>query len=232
MVYQWLKNAQIFPPRCLLCAGPGADGLDLCPGCRQDLPVNTTACCHCATPLTLGGKRCGRCQAHPPPFQATVAPFLYAPPLDWLIWEAKFHGQLPAARLLGQLLAETLAARETPLPQVIVPVPLHPTRLRERGFNQALEVARPVARSLGLPVTVEAVARVRATLPQSGQDRTSRRRNLRGAFSASGPLPWRQVAILDDVITTTATVTELAITLHKAGVEEIQVWCCARTGDD
>jgi ComF family protein len=182
--------------------------------------------------LPLAGShavRCGQCQRLPPLFARSVAPWLYQAPLDYLLKALKFHGRLTAARLLGDLLGEVLVQRPDPRPQAIIPVPLHPSRMRERGFNQALELARPLARRLGIPVLAGAVRRVRPTPPQMQLDAASRRGNVRGAFVVTRTIPLRHVAVLDDVMTTGSTVTEVARILHAAGVEEISIWACART---
>lgn len=234
MVYQWTKNIQswLFQPVCLLCRANGEADQDLCTGCHADLPRNSIACQRCALPLAAHPKAtliCGQCQSHPPPFNRTFAPFLYQSPLDFLIQDLKFHGHLAAARLLGGLLSEVLERQGGPLPECIIPVPLHPTRLRERGFNQALELARPVARRLGIPILADGVKRIRLTPAQSQLDLNARRENLRGAFFLSRAIQARHVAIFDDVITTGTTASELALTLQRAGIEKIEVWACART---
>jgi ComF family protein len=173
---------------------------------------------------------CGECQNHPPPFDELIAPFRYEFPFDVLIQALKFHGRLPAARLLGDLLGDSLEGRGDALPERIVPVPLHPARLRERGFNQSLEIARPLAKRLGIPIAIPNVHRTRPTPPQSGLDQKARRINVRGVFAVKRPLGFNHVAVLDDVVTTGSTVAELARVLRDSGVERVDVWACARTG--
>ncbi len=232
MVYQWTKKLQswLLPWTCLLCGAPGDKDHDLCPGCHAALPLNRYACQCCGIPLgTRIELPCGQCQRHPPPFQRTFAPLLYQPPVDYLLKELKFHHQLTVARLLGDWLGEMLVHRQTPLPECIIPVPLHPARLRERGFNQALELARPIARRCNIPLVTKAVRRIRHTTPQVQLDLKARRGNVRGAFSANQMVLSRHVAVIDDVITTGNTITEVARVLRSAGVEEIEVWSCART---
>lgn len=235
-VYNCMKFVQslLYPPTCLLCGAPGAEGIDLCPACLDALPWNRSACRSCGAPLPRpdgGGTHvCGQCLIQPPPFDATLTPFLYRPPLDWLIQGFKFNQRLPPGRLLGALLARHLAEHVTALPQLIVPVPLHPARLRERGYNQALELARPLARHLDVPLAGGLVRRVRATATQSLLSGAERRRNVRGAFEVVRPLPAGHVAIVDDVIATGSTVGELARVLRRAGAERVEVWAVARTG--
>lgn len=232
-VYDWLKKLQLclFPPTCLLCGAPGEDGRDLCAGCHADLPRNEQACRRCGMPLAGAiALDCGECQLHPPPYDRTFAPLLYRPPVDYLIKDLKYGRQLAIARLLGEWLGTALQAREVERPEGIIPVPLHRSRLRERGFNQSLELARPVARCLGVPLLLANVQRIRPTQSQTKQpDKAARRSNVQGAFSVARPVQVRHVAILDDVITTGSTVTEIADVLKAAGVEEIEVWAVART---
>jgi Predicted amidophosphoribosyltransferases len=232
----WLAqiHAWIYPTRCILCGGAGARGLDLCEGCRHDLPANEFACVMCALPLpqNIGGVTlCGRCQVHPRPFTCAHASFLYAPPLDHLILGFKFNDKLAIGRVLGTLLGLELRRTLKERPECIIPVPLHPSRLRERGFNQALELAHQVAKILNIPIDSRSCRRVRATAFQSTLPVKQRRTNIRGAFRVSAPIRARHVAIIDDVITTGETVAEVARVLRRAGVETVEVWSCARTPD-
>lgn len=216
----------LLPPRCLLCDAPGTDGLDLCAACHQALPGNRDACTRCALPLPAPGT-CGACLRRPPPLAATCAAFVYAAPLDRLVPRYKFHGDLAAGRLLARLMAPAVSACQPP--QALVPVPLHPGRLRRRGYDQALELARPLATALGLPLRAGLLHRIRATAPQSELDAAARRRNLHGAFRADTrrPLP-AHVALIDDVMTTGATLHAAATALRRAGVVRVDAWVCAR----
>lgn len=229
----WLDRIQhlLLPTDCLLC-GDGPTTLpNLCTACAADLPPLGPGCPGCATPLPRPSL-CPRCQRRAPPYACVRSPFRYVPPLSELIRTLKFQGQLPAAEALGRLLALHVAAGGVRSPQIIVPVPLHPRRLRVRGFNQALEIARGVGRALELPVMPGAARRVRATPPQSGlASRAQRRRNVRDAFTASPEVHGlHHVAILDDVMTTGATVSELGRVLRRAGVQRVEVWTVARAG--
>lgn len=172
---------------------------------------------------------CAECQADPPPYSNTIAPFNYLSPIRELILQLKFSSKINLALVLGQLLAESVATGGSPLPEMIIPVPLHPSRLRVRGYNQAQEIASAVARRLGIAVEKRTCKRQRDTPAQSAQeDADSRKRNLRGAFVVDSGFQAHHVAILDDVVTTGATVTSLAGSLRRAGVERVQVWCCCR----
>ncbi len=217
----------LLTPRCLVCAEPGAGGLDLCAACLAGLPWNRHACQCCGLPLAHEASHCGRCLKSPPSFTSTQAALRYEFPLDRLLPRFKFHGDLAAGALLGTLMARGLAA--APRPQALLPVPLHPARLRERGYDQALELTKSLAAAGGPPVCRDRLLRVRATTAQSRLDARSRRRNVRGAFAvrAGSPLP-AHVALIDDVMTTGATVRECARTLLAAGVRRVDVWVVAR----
>ena len=219
----------VLPPHCLLCGRDGATQRDLCDACAADLVHNATSCARCALPLSNAAALCGDCLRHPPPFDAAFVPFVYASPLDRLLMRLKFGRSLAAGRVLAELWCARWSVAPPPLPQALIPVPLHAQRLRERGYNQALELARPLARRFGVPLATDALLRVRATAPQSELDAKARRRNLRAAFAATphARLP-PHVALLDDVMTTGATVRAAAASLRRAGVQRIDVWACAR----
>ena len=216
----------LFPPRCLVCAGDGLPDRDLCAACHDALPRQLHACPRCALPVAIAGP-CSTCQAQPPPLDAVHAAFDYAFPLDRLLPRLKFHGDFAAGRVLAHCMAEHFA--NLPRPQALVPVPLHRARLRRRGFDQALELARPLARALDLPLRDGLLHRCRATQAQSRLDADARSRNLRGAFQVdpAAALPMH-VALVDDVMTTGATLHAVADVLRAAGVARIDAWVCAR----
>lgn len=219
------------PGRCLLCLAPLAAGEELCAPCAASLPHLTRACARCAAPLpaaTPPGSACGRCQVRPPPYAAAHAAFRYQPPLDALIKRLKFQRKLGVARLLGARLAQSLRASSAPLPDIVMPVPLHRRRLRERGFNQSLEIARVIVRALGGRLDARGVRRVRATMPQARLARDARRANLRNAFRAHRRYDGLRVAIVDDVLTSGHTVAALTRCLRAAGAREVLVWVAAR----
>ncbi|NBC11860.1 MAG: ComF family protein [Gammaproteobacteria bacterium] len=238
---RWRRVAAdlLFPPTCILCGAPGDDGRDLCRGCAADLPALGLACVRCALPLpapvTAGhgagddGPLCGRCRRKPPAFARAHAPFRYEQPLPALVAGFKFNGRLNTLRLMGELLAASLGDAAPQRPEAIVPVPLHMRRLRERGYDQALELARVVGRELALPVAAAACERTRATPPQTTLEGKARAQNLRGAFHATADLSGAHVAVLDDVVTTASTVDEVARALRRAGASRVDVWCLART---
>jgi ComF family protein len=172
---------------------------------------------------------CGECLRDPPAFSAGFAPYRYAYPLDHLVRGLKFRGELACGRALGHIFSRLVRARGEPLPQTIVPVPLAPRRYRQRGYNQATELALAIRSVTGVTVTTDVAIRQRETAEQAGLDRGARRQNVKGAFATIAPLRARRVAILDDVVTTGSTVRELARVLRQAGAEQIVVWAIART---
>lgn len=229
LVYGWLARriAAWMPTHCLVCSEAGMAGQDACAACLAAMPWLQAACPRCALPLgpaEQGTTACGGCQRAPPPLEATTAAFLYGWPVDGLLRRFKFHQDLAAGRLLAQLLAER--CRQAPRPQALVPLSLHVARLRQRGYDQALELARPLGRALDLPC-VPALVRVRATRPQSELGSGARARNVRGAFGVQAALP-DHVALVDDVMTTGATLHAAARALRKAGVQRVDAWVCAR----
>jgi len=219
----------LLPPHCLLCGLRGDGGRDLCSACAADLPRNPLCCPRCALPLSTPAPLCGECLQREPPFASAFAPFLYASPLDQLMTRFKFGRDLASGRVLSQLWLDALHAAPPSLPEALLPVPLHPTRLRERGYNQALELARPLAQALGVPLCTDLLQRMRATSAQSELDAVERRRNLRGAFAVTSDtdLP-AHIAVVDDVMTTGTTLRECARTLLRAGVQRVDVWALAR----
>ncbi|MEO8780178.1 MAG: ComF family protein [Rhodanobacter sp.] len=217
----------VLPLRCLLCGAAGANDLDLCADCAAELPRNRCCCARCALPLAIPAALCGECQRRTPVWDAAWAPFRYGWPLDRLESRYKFGKDLAAGRVLSALWARE--PRPIELPLLMVTVPLHRSRLRRRGYNQALELARPLARELGVRLRHDVLRRVRHTAAQTELDALSRRRNVRGAFAVreAMTLP-AHVAILDDVMTTGATLAECARVLKRSGVARVDVWALAR----
>lgn len=225
MVYKWLE------PLCPLCRCPAGSDHGLCTVCTADLPWLGHACRRCALPLpTTAGDTCGPCLRRPSPVERTVCALRYEGSVPALVAGFKFHRNLAAGAALATVLATALeeAVATEPIPDALLPVPLHPSRLRRRGYNQAVELAQPLARRWQRPVLKHAVVRQLATADQIGLSALQRRRNLRNAFAVRDAIP-NHVAIIDDVLTTGATVLTLAKTLRRAGVERIDVWCLART---
>lgn len=214
------------PGNCLLC-GAHSVTHSVCTDCHTDLPWHAQPHCpQCATP-TPNGQICGICLKHPPAFDRTVAALAYAFPLDRLIPRLKYHSQLAIAPLLGECLVH--AATASPRPDCLIAMPLHARRIRERGFNHATEIARVVAKQLALPLDTRSCQRIRDTPPQMGLKHDARRRNVRGAFTCSGAVKGRHIALVDDVMTTGTSLDELAMTLKRAGAREVTCWVAART---
>ncbi len=231
MVYNWLNINRYIAPQgdCRLCAAPADCAYGICRACLAELPHNHYPCPCCGAVLTAPTTLpCGACQRQPPHFDHARIPYCYAPPLIPFITGLKFHGRLANARWLSELFLARLEPGAFSLPECLIPVPLHPTRLRERGFNQAMELARPLSQRLRLPLEPYTVQRDRHTAPQSELSGATRRRNLRGAFHQLAPLPYQHVALIDDVVTTGSTLNELARVLRRGGVKTIQIWAIAR----
>jgi ComF family protein len=237
-LYRGLHKAvlQAFPFNCAVCGqAAGEADIDLCLPCRRNLPSLGQACHRCAHPLAQnpaqpqGPLLCGRCLRKPPHFDRSHCAFVYREPVSWLLHGLKYNRRLSGIPVLSHLLLESLQSRVERWPQLIVPMPLHPARLRQRGFNQALEIARPLARLLDIPLAVDICARERNTPQQSELPASRRAANVRNAFRMRGVLPVKHVAIVDDVMTTGATVNELARVLKRNGAETVQIWAVART---
>ncbi len=224
----------LLPSRCVLCAADASDDpASLCAGCRGDLQVNQPACPRCAEPLVQIEPLCGRCLKHEPPFQASFVAWRYAWPLDGLIARFKFRGDLAAGRSLSRLFVEQAGEHDVDRDGWLVPVPLHRQRLRSRGYDQALELARDIGSDLQLPVIANLLTRTRATEAQSDLDLRQRRRNVRDAFAVDertlAKLTERPpLILLDDVMTTGSTVAACARVLQEAGFSRIRVWAIAR----
>ena len=224
--------AWLLPYTCLLCQHPANRYQDLCEPCKKDLPLLKNACVRCAIPLDAPTTaNCGFCQQNPPPFDTAHALYSYEPPIGNLILALKFNQSLIHARVLGELMAEKIQSRwyqTKPLPTLIIPVPLHPKRLKERGFNQALEIARPIAKILQLPIKTAITRRIKHTDAQAALPAVARQNNIKNAFIVTGDLRGQHLAVIDDVMTTGHTMTEFCKTLKRNGAGAIDVWCCAR----
>lgn len=222
-IREWLRAA-----RCTLCGTRLSDARDFCHGCERSLPLLTSCCTRCAVPLAggLDTSICGACQQHPPKYVSVQAPFRYAPPVDRLVQGAKYGGRLDWIDLLGRQLARHAVARAGAVDAVIA-VPLHRSRLRRRGYNQSLELLRPLAKQLALPVC-HGLERVRATPPQTQLSLAERRRSVRDAFVAKRQFDGLRLALVDDVMTSGATVDAVTRCLLQAGAASVEVWIVAR----
>lgn len=234
-VNAFIKQIQnnILPKICSFCGSHTEQAYSLCSYCEQNLPSLPDHCPRCAQflPATQSNLACGRCLKNPPPFEQTWVLFPYQPPIIHLIAQLKFHQQLPYANLLGGLFSKKIRQigyTKQPLPEIILPVPLHRLRLQERGFNQAVEIARPIAKALRIPIDIHSTERIKHTRPQSTLPAAERRPNVHEAFKVNKNFSGEHIAVIDDVMTTGLTLIELCKTLKKSGAGKIDVWCCAR----
>ena len=208
----------------MLCSA-AAPALSLCRQCHGELPwLPVEHCPQCALPAARGNA-CGACLSHPPRFDAITAAFTYDWPLAQLIQRYKYGANLA----LAQLFAHALGAKIKRDVDLVIPMPLTPARLADRGFNQALEIARVVSEMRKTALSPHACRRVRDSAPQATLPWKERAKNIRGAFVCDIDLHGKRIAVVDDVLTTGATLNELARNLRKAGAIEIQGWVVART---
>ena len=217
--------------RCALCVADAGAGL-LCAACAAALARIGAACPACALP-SPDGRRCGACLARPPPWSRAIAALVYAFPADRLLIELKYGGRLALADWAGTTLAAavdaSLAARGPgDRPDCMVALPLSPARQRERGFNQAREIATRVAAARSLRLSAPLV-RIRGTVPQAALAWANARRNVRGAFAIAADVRGARIALVDDVLTTGATLAEAACELRRAGAADVECWVVART---
>ena len=236
------------PSLCPICQLPQTGSL-ICKYCYSKLARTESGCFQCAEPLpesafatpttnqTVQAIYCGRCQKSPPSFNHVLALLTYQEPLSNLIQGYKFSHQLRLIPCLSDCLIQQIQLVRTnnyQMPDAIIPVPLHPRRLRQRGFNQSLLLAKRVSRHFQIPVLNNLVSRTKKTGEQAALNRKQRLSNMRDAFevhlNANETLSkYNKVAIIDDVITSGSTCNELARILKQAGITIIDIWCVAKT---
>ena len=221
-----------WPSLCAVCQGWGAGRV--CAECRTRFALVVPRCRRCALPVAAGVAVCGSCLAAPPPFDAAFARVDYAYPWDRLIPAFKFHAALDLAPVFAEAIVEACADRDSgAAPPLVVPVPLSGARLRERGYNQAWELARRAARRLGGAADPNLVLRIRDTPHQLALPPGERAGNVRGAFAVEprrlAEVRERTIAVVDDVMTTGSTLAEIARVLKLAGAARVEVWVVART---
>jgi len=224
-VYESLFGLLV-PELCPRCRGTTKTGF--CTGCRRDFIRNESYCSVCG--LTPEPQFATICDSHDVAWctDAVRAPYLYCDPVDRYLHALKFRGDRKLGRAFGQLLAADVAARALDI-DALVAVPLHRSRLLERGYNQALEIARIVSFQLRLPLLLSGIVRRQPTPAQTGLGKSARRRNLRAAFAVTREFRNCRIAIVDDVITTGATVDSLAAALLAKGASRVEAWAVART---
>ena len=231
----------LYPARCLCCGAAGQYNsgfsttaryhLDICVSCERALPWIKNCCSKCALPLAEAGSEnqiCGRCLKKQPYFSSSISLFSYEKDITNLMHQLKFHNKLTVSRLFGELLSRKVIEQKLERPDCLLPVPLFKKRMRQRGFNQSIEITRQLAKVWQLPLDTHSIIRVRATTPQTGLDAKQRKRNIKGAFSVAKEMNYQHVAIIDDVVTTTSTVNELSRVLLRAGVKKVSVYSVAR----
>lgn len=235
LLNNWLKNNQllnldnlsnaIFRQNCLLCASPQANIHALCRACLNELPLHPSSSCpQCG--LASDGSLCGSCISSPPDFDAMQAVFLYAYPIDAMMQRYKYGSMLNISQIFGQLLSQKINLGSVDL---IIPMPMHPARIKERGFNQAHEIAKVLTKNHVEKLDFKSAIRQKLTPPQASLPLKKRVKNIKGAFSVTADLAGKRIAIIDDVMTTGASLNELAKTLKKAGASHVECWVIART---
>ena len=222
----------IYPNLCLHCEAEGEQGMDLCLRCYKNLPWSKFACQRCALPLKSDhAKICGACSKREFSFEQAIAPFQFEGFIREAVYQFKFNQKLNQGKLLAQLLLHHIETKEIQIPDVIIPVPLHKKRLRQRGYNQALEIARIICKYFDCDLSYESIYRNRDTSIQMELPAKQRYKNVKNAFSLtedSSNLKNKYVCIVDDVMTTGNTVNEVAKCVRKADARRIGVWCVAR----
>jgi len=217
----------LLPQSCFLCGN--TSNQPLCAGCLADLPYQSVACIHCGRmlPGMSEVRVCSRCRKQPPPYTHTQAVFSYSYPVNQLITAAKFNHNFALLNLLGHQMAQHLTIES--YPDVLIPVPLHPKRLRYRGYNQSLELAKCISKQTGIPLNHTASQRIKNTRPQVGLSAAERETNIKQAFRVKWIKPnWQYIILIDDVMTTGGTVAELTNEFINRGIQRVDVWCCAR----
>ncbi len=224
-MFNWLDY--LLPCTCLLCRDIDPTRSNLCLPCRSALPTIDHGCARCGTPTLTRQTYCGACIQKSPPFNRLISLYRYENPLPHWLTQWKFHQQLMFARTLSELMWQRMESHYVgDFPDAILAMPLHTHRLRQRGFNQAQQLAKVIGKKSHRPL-LTSVERQRDTQAQSTMDALERAKNVKNAFRTTQPLP-NSLLVIDDVITTGNTIFELCKTLRRAGVKRIDVWTCAR----
>lgn len=231
-VNNWCNIIQysLLPPSCILCGNKGMQYMDLCQSCYNELPMLGNHCYCCAKAFASDSANlqlCGECQKKHPAFDRTYTAFAHQGAIRYLINHCKFKGIYKYTRLLGMLLANFLV-KNTELPELIIPVPLHPKRYRQRGFNQTLEISKIISQQLSIPIDNHCCLRVKNTSHQIALDNQQRHKNINNAFHMQSTPKALHIAILDDVLTTGATANEMTKEIKATGINRVDVWVCAR----
>jgi len=227
-----ISQFTLLKSNCVLCNDQIEEKVSLCQACRDDLPRIECACKMCALPMeaNTNSQFCGQCLSQKTYVDYTESLFFYDNPIDYLISQMKFQQQLSVVAVLADLLKEHIetGVSKHGFPDVILPMPLHKIRLTKRGFNQSLEIIKPLAKAKDIPIELNLVERSKATQSQTNLNRKQRKKNVSGCFSLITKPNYSHIVIVDDVITTGASVNELAKLLKKSGVDKVGVWSIAR----
>lgn len=217
-----------FPRHCLLCKLTAQNDQMICDDCYQTLPRTKTRCNTCGNKTLMPTKACDTCTNSPPAFDRTHILFDYEKPISSLITTYKFHETISLSQFFANEWISFFTQHKNNLPDILIPTPLHSQRLKERGFNQALEIAKPLAKHFHIPIDTTSCIRTKNTVAQAQLSLEKRQRNIKHAFTVQKRITAHHVGILDDVLTTGNTLQELSTVLKKQGVETISLFCCAR----
>ena len=227
-----MKLFKLFKSQCVLCDAKVDNTISLCSGCRADLPKVEFACRVCALPMEKNNDTafCGQCISQTTYVDYALNLFHYETPIDHLIGQMKFQQQLSVAAIFADLLKTYIESvdLEHGSPDAFLPVPLYKKRLAKRGFNQSLEIIKPLAKSQNIPVLLDVISRSKETQAQTGLSKHASKKNVSGSFTLLSKPAGSHILIVDDVVTTTATTNELAKLLKKSGVEKVGVLSLAR----
>lgn len=219
---------------CILCHAVGMQGIDLCQACLEDLPQLGHSCLQCAIPLPqeYSEQYCGLCLNAPLDNYRVFAPFIYKPPVNHLIAKLKFKHDFSVSNVLGKLMGYYIKQTytEKDLPKLLIPMPIHTFQLRRRGFNQAVELARPISRMLQINLDYASCIRVRDTSPQARLSEQAKLKNVKNAFKITKPIYYDHICLIDDFVTSGFTALSCSKTLFRNGVKRVDVWCLARAG--
>lgn len=226
---------QFVPRHCLFCLEKTHSHSDLCQSCVDSLVLNKNCCQRCATPMSHTIQQdiilCGNCLSHHYHYDRVYSPYLYSEEISYLIRKFKYQKKIHYANVLSELfIQQTELVNDFQFPQAIIPVPMHQKRLRQRGFNQALELSRSLASRYQLPLLYSCLIRNRYTSLQAGLIATERQKNVHQAFAMKKPIPYEHIALVDDVMTTGSTVNEAAKILKLNGIARVDIWTIARAG--
>ncbi len=215
---------KLLPNPCLLCGAYDSNHI-LCSLCLADLPHLGNVCPQCASP-TPTSVLCGSCLKSPPNYQITHSLYSYKAPIDQLIIQMKYHDKLALCQFFAQQLYQQI--KDKPLPDMLIAIPLHPKRIKNRGYNQSWEITKILGKKLNIPISSTVLSRVRDTLPQASLPYSERKKNMVKAFKVKQKPNVDRIALIDDVVTTGHTANIAAYELQKAGVDHIELWTIAR----